>query len=189
MRIFGLLMFFGLLGCAKTNKMTDTTSDIIPIFLSDLDTPANAWRVQDDVVMGGRSQGRVNIEDDGKVHFHGNVSLENNGGFSSMIYEVDPAQEADEKVAFRLLVKGDGSTYKFRVRSAAGDRFYHQAEFETNGDWETIAIPFELMTAVRRGRAVDVPNYAGETINRLQILIGNGKAETFELWLERVEII
>ena len=43
-----------------------------------------AWKVVDDIVMGGRSNGKFEMSDDGHGVFHGAVSLENNGGFSSI---------------------------------------------------------------------------------------------------------
>ncbi len=42
------------------------------------------WFVVDDGVMGGRSQGNVGLSEEGHGIFQGTVSLENNGGFSSI---------------------------------------------------------------------------------------------------------
>ena len=42
------------------------------------------WRVVDDGVMGGRSKGNIKVSDDGILTFSGKLSLENNGGFSSL---------------------------------------------------------------------------------------------------------
>jgi hypothetical protein len=46
----------------------------------------DSWRIVDDVVMGGRSDGRFYIGDEGHAVFNGIVSLENNGGFSLVRY-------------------------------------------------------------------------------------------------------
>ena len=43
------------------------------------------WQIEDDVVMGGRSDGNFRLDDSGYGVFEGEVSLENNGGFSSLI--------------------------------------------------------------------------------------------------------
>ena len=37
--------------------------------------------------MGGRSDGNFNLNKEGFAVFHGEVSLENNGGFSSLRYQ------------------------------------------------------------------------------------------------------
>ena len=44
----------------------------------------NSWIVVDDVVMGGVSSSRISISKDGNGVFSGHVSLDNNGGFSSI---------------------------------------------------------------------------------------------------------
>ena len=47
-----------------------------------LDTKANAWRSINDAVMGGLSSGGM-MQLDAGLRFTGELSLENNGGFSS----------------------------------------------------------------------------------------------------------
>lgn len=47
------------------------------------------WRIQDDVVMGGRSDSQLKMTADGHAHFSGHVSLENNGGFCSIHQTVE----------------------------------------------------------------------------------------------------
>ncbi|MEM0992373.1 MAG: CIA30 family protein, partial [Bacteroidota bacterium] len=54
------------------------------------------------------------------------------------------------------------------------------------GEWETITIPFDEMSADYRGRKVNVPNYAGEAVVELRILIGNKKEQTFELLVKNI---
>ena len=44
------------------------------------------WIVVDDVVMGGRSNGNFQLNKEGKGVFSGKISLDNNGGFSSVRY-------------------------------------------------------------------------------------------------------
>ena len=44
----------------------------------------NQWRIVNDGVMGGLSSSKVIVNDDNKIIFSGNVSLENNGGFASL---------------------------------------------------------------------------------------------------------
>ena len=42
------------------------------------------WIIVNDVVMGGRSSSTFKLDEDGLGVFEGNISLENNGGFSSL---------------------------------------------------------------------------------------------------------
>ena len=43
-----------------------------------------SWRIVDDRVMGGRSQGEFSLNSKGHGVFEGNISLDNYGGFSSV---------------------------------------------------------------------------------------------------------
>ena len=57
------------------------------IFDFDHNTNLNDWKIIDDVVMGGKSNGKFTIDNDGNGVFSGDVSIENNGGFSSLRYQ------------------------------------------------------------------------------------------------------
>jgi len=46
----------------------------------------SSWRVVDDVVMGGVSSGNFEINEEGNGLYTGKISLDNNGGFSSLRY-------------------------------------------------------------------------------------------------------
>ena len=47
---------------------------------------SNRWQVVNDGVMGGLSQATFKVGENGTALFTGRVSLENNGGFSSLRY-------------------------------------------------------------------------------------------------------
>ena len=75
------------------------------------------WKVIDDVVMGGKSSGTFYLNKEGKGVFKGSVSLENNGGFSSVKYQFKEIKiKQYSKIV--LKIKGDGKTYQFRLKSA-----------------------------------------------------------------------
>lgn len=148
------------------------------------ETDSNAWRVQDDRVMGGISQGNFEITDEGHGHFHGYVTTENNGGFSSIQKRIQPLMVGDaENIKIRL--KGDGKRYQFRIK--AGDTYYSYAQyFQTSGEWETIELPLQSFSATYRGRDVDVPNFDQQQITNLRFLIGNKKKQEFDLLIDKV---
>lgn len=147
------------------------------------------WRIQDDVVMGGRSDSKLHMTNDGHAHFTGNVSLENNGGFCSMhqTVEKDPYKIDKKATAFVLKLKADGKKYNFRVRTPNG-RHSYALTFPTvsSNSWESVVIPFDKMEATYRGESVDVPHYKGEDVVEMQLLIGNKKEQSFELFLESI---
>ena len=145
------------------------------------------WQVIDDVVMGGRSDGHFQINDAGHGEYTGNVSLENNGGFSSLRYDFESiATKSYSK--FILKIKGDGKSYQFRVKDSKAHRYSFNFQFITTGDWETIEIPFSDMHAAFRGRRVDVPNFEGLYMEQIAFLIGNKKAESFKFLIDSISI-
>lgn len=175
-----------------TNQNNITSESAKEILYNFQEQGKGKWRVQDDVVMGGQSDSKLKITADNYAHFSGTVSLENDGGFCSIhqTTEKNPYTISEKSEAFELLVKGDGKKYNFRVRTPKGRHSYGYT-FSTNTDdtWETISIPFNAMKAEFHGEPVDVPNYAGENIVEMQLLIGNQKEETFEIMIKSIAVL
>ncbi len=114
------------------------------------DSKSGDWFVVDDGVMGGRSQGNVGLSEEGHGVFQGTVSLENNGGFSSIRARMD-GLETKGYSAFKIRLKGDGKNYQFRVRSELNERQSYQYEFPTTGAWQEVTVPFDQMIPTFRG--------------------------------------
>lgn len=146
------------------------------------------WYILDDVVMGGRSNGSFSINDNGYGVFKGEISLENNGGFSSVRHECESIN-ANGFTHFRIRVKGDGNPYQFRVKSDKNNSYSYAATFQTSGDWETIEIAFSDLPAVFRGRNLDLPHFPGEDIEEIGFLIGNKKPQKFNLEIDSIILI
>jgi len=110
--------------------------------------------IVDDGVMGGLSKGSMKRSEDGSLLFSGNLSLENNGGFSSLRINVEKWDLSKWK-GLELRVKGDGRT--FNLRLTTDERFRRspvsfQAGFPTKKDeWTTVRIPFADLKAGWRG--------------------------------------
>ena len=81
------------------------------------------WQYVSDRVMGGVSDGKVNIEQDGEMYYArltGNVSTANNGGFIQLRASVSFANsEKDGKnlKGVRLNVRGNSETYYIHIRT------------------------------------------------------------------------
>lgn len=149
------------------------------------DSDRRDWYIVDDVVMGGRSEGEMKLSDEGNAIFEGRVSLENNGGFSSVRYRPDK-MSAEGYAAFMIRVKGDARNYQFRVRSRLNEYQSYVYEFETSGEWQVIRIPFSEMYPSFRGMRQNMPNYPGKQIQECSFLISNKKNETFRLEIDRI---
>jgi hypothetical protein len=149
------------------------------------DSNISNWRIVDDVVMGGRSEGNFFLSKDGVGVFTGNVSLENNGGFSSVRHRFEPIDVSPySKVIITL--KGDGKRYQFRAKTSKYDRHSYITYFETTGEWQTLEIPLKDMYPSWRGMKLDMPNYPGESMEEIAFLIANYKAEQFRLEIKEI---
>lgn len=160
-----------------------------PTVLSDFSDKSEVknWNVMNDGVMGGKSEGSLKAAKDGTVMFTGDVSLKNNGGFTSIRSSF---QSKNISGATKVLIKlkGDQKKYQFRVKNQIYDRHVYKYEFETTGDWETITIPLNEMIPSFRGMRPNLPNYEAETLAEIGILIANKKNESFELHIAKIWI-
>ncbi len=145
------------------------------------------WMIVDDVVMGGRSNGEFLRNKDGNGIFQGTISLENNGGFSSVRYSL-PKKNVEGFSKVKLFVKGDGKQYQCRIKTKVNDYYSYVASFNTSNEWATLEIPFSSMYPSFRGQTLDVPNYPGKQIEEIAFLIGNKKAESFKLEIGSISL-
>lgn len=157
------------------------------IFDFDRNTNPNDWRIIDDVVMGGRSNGQFTIDSDGNGVFSGVVSLDNNGGFSSVRYQCNKINTTkNSQVTIRL--KGDGKEYQFRIKDDRNAYYSYINSFKTTGEWENIVIHLKDLYPSFRGRTLDAPNYSADSFEEIVFLIGNKKNEPFKLILDRIDL-
>ena len=145
------------------------------------------WRVVDDGVMGGLSQGKQEISDDGILRFSGTLSLENNGGFSSLrTGNVKLDLSGAEGVMLR--VKGDGRSYQVRFSTDAeyrGREMSFQAGFPTTkGEWTEVKIPFARFAGTWRGMELPDKVFDPAKIRRIGLQLADKKQGTFELHID-----
>jgi monofunctional biosynthetic peptidoglycan transglycosylase len=143
------------------------------------------WVAVNDGVMGGRSQGDLKITG-GKLRFSGNLSLENNGGFSSIRH-----RESHDLSAFkgiRLRVKGDGRTYKIRLETDARYRSWavsYSGEFKTAaGEWTEVEVPFSSLTQSFRGLNLSNYPFNPATVKLIGVVLADKKPGPFTLDVE-----
>ncbi|WP_425609851.1 CIA30 family protein [Vibrio splendidus] len=139
------------------------------------------WTVTNDDVMGGISTGEL-IYLDNMSRFRGELSLENNGGFSSvkrsigsLAHEIDSAE---------LVLVGDGRTYQLRfTTSKDGNRVQYKHDFDTiKGEQFSQVFHFDDFQAVFRGRLLsDAPELKAQDIKQIGFLIADKQPSFFEL--------
>ena len=175
-------------GCTNCDSAPPTdpaASGNRTLFQFSQDAGLDGWAIEDDAVMGGRSRGRMSVNDAGNAVFAGDISLENGGGFSSIQYDFGPIDVSGYRT-IHLGLKGDGKRYQLRIDSEKNARHSYACDFETSGAWEEIVLPFADFHAIRHGDRLDLPPYPGQTMARIQILFGNQQAESFQLEIDRI---
>ena len=145
------------------------------------------WLIVDDVVMGGKSSGTFNLNTDGFGVFEGSISLDNNGGFSSVRYRFEKTL-VKEYSTVHIKLRGDGKKYQFRIKAKSGDYYSYISPFQTTGEWQEIEIPLKDMYPSFRGRKLDQPNFSDDYIEEITFLIGNKKEEDFQLLIDKIEL-
>ena len=154
-------------------------------------TPAEnksfSWQIVNDGVMGGLSKGNVEHTSDNIMHFWGTLSLDNNGGFST-VRSQGVNFDLSNDLGLLLRVKGDGRTYEARLDSTAtfrGNPLSFLGKFKTKKDqWIQVKVPFEDFIASWRGRQFPDEVLDTTAIRRVSVLLADKKPGPFDLEIE-----
>lgn len=120
------------------------------------------WEYVADTVMGGVSTGQiapVQLDGRGAMQLSGEVSLENNGGFIQMAFDLDGGGVVDASgySGIEMEIYGNGKTYELRLRTDALTRPWqsYRAQFGTTQEWQTVCLPWEAFEANKTDAAFD----------------------------------
>lgn len=139
------------------------------------------WRITNDNVMGGKSEGCFLLAQD-KGIFRGCISLDNNGGFSSVFQKLNRLQKNLETVT--IDVEGDGLTYQLRmIINLNGYHLAYKHDFNTVvGQREVLTFILADFHASFRGRMIaNAPVLQSEDIKQVGFLVTRKVAGRFSL--------
>lgn len=142
-----------------------------------------SWRITNDGVMGGKSKGQFLLQQDLAI-FKGYISLDNNGGFSSVFHAIAPLPSDVDTVT--IDVEGDGLTYQLRmIVNLDGYRLAYKHDFNTvAGQRETLTFKLADFQASFRGRIInDAPKLSAKAIREVGFLVTRKQAGDFSLAL------
>lgn len=151
-------------------------------------TEAADWIAINDGVMGGVSQGRVELVEGAGLRFVGVLSLANRGGFASCRCTTWPATGSMPKT-LTLELTGDGRAYSINLHPiAAPTAFSYRFSFTTQvGVRERVEARLIDFAPVRFGRPVsDAPPLAKQELGGFGFLLGDKRSGPFELIIHRV---
>lgn len=147
-----------------------------------------AWHTINDTVMGGESSSELVATKEGLL-FHGQLSLQNNGGFASVRALV--TEDLANSTGIRLTVKGDGRDYQVRLRQ---DRNFDGASwaysFSTDGSIQVIEALYPDFEPVFRGRKLqDAGALEAAMIAQIGFLIADRIEAEFSLSILDIQSI
>lgn len=186
-----MTLIFGILLMTPSGQKSDASASQlgeqpVPADLSSLRSGLN-WHVVNDNVMGGRSDGGFEVEQD-VLRFAGRTNT-NGGGFSSI--RTQPLRlDLSEHTGIQLRVRGDGRRYTWRLATDArwrGRQISYWAEFDTrDGVWSLIDIPFASFVPKFRGSRLSGPALDPAEITGMGLMINDQQDGPFELHLSHV---
>lgn len=161
--------------------------DHIIIYDSTTSNRINKWYIVNDGVMGGYSIGSFSKDKRGNGVFSGDISLYNNGGFSSVRCNFKKLSVSPNDTLM-LNVNGDNKYYQIRTKHSTYDRHVYTKRIFIKNGWHIIKIPLSNMTPSFRGRRLMMNNFDKSQITEIGILIGNKVEEKFNLKINFIHL-
>ncbi len=161
--------------------------------LFDFTSPSAAreWQSVNDGVMGGISDGRFRITAERTLEFFGTLSLENNGGFTSVrsVPRSLGLMPGDTLIA---RVRGDGREYQLNLYTPVRARaFSYRSSFRTVQDqWVDVRIPLDSFVATSFGQPVGgVGPVDPSRVTSLGFLLSDKAPGPFRLEVASIEVV
>ncbi|SDH69358.1 Complex I intermediate-associated protein 30 (CIA30) [Flavobacterium omnivorum] len=137
--------------------------------------------------MGGECFSTFKLNEDSFGVFEDSVSLDNNGGFSSVRYRFQKT-ELKQFTSIVAKLRRDGKEYQLSIKSNYSDYYSYIMPFSTSGEWQEIKTPLKDMYPSWRRRRLNRSNFSEDFINEITFLIGNKKNENFKLLIDKIEL-
>jgi hypothetical protein len=156
--ILGLFLCFSAYASCNdeivNENFRDNKSESVEVYMIDFSIEEQGrWRITNDGVMGGLSNGKMSFYPDHGI-FSGDISLDNNGGFTSVFRSVANIPESFDKLVVDIM--GDGQAYQLRlVIYINGYRMAYKHKFQTvSNKREKLILQLSDFEATFRGRAI-----------------------------------
>jgi monofunctional biosynthetic peptidoglycan transglycosylase len=186
--ILATLLMLGILPLSATASSPESAMRTLMNFDSSPQEPR--WVAVNDGVMGGRSSGGP-VMAENHMDFSGDLSLANNGGFSS-VRTVGRDFDLSDATEVVLRVRGDGRSYQLRLATDAryrGMSVSYGAEFKTTaGEWIEVRLPLASLLPAVRGYALQGPPMDAANVREIGLLIGDKREGAFALSVDWIAV-
>jgi monofunctional biosynthetic peptidoglycan transglycosylase len=146
------------------------------------------WQVVNDTVMGGLSRSEF-MCDKPELRFSGELSLENSGGFASIISRLDAPLE--DFAGLRLTVSGDGRCYQMRLRETGSSRDVAWRAFFSTSDEKTevLLAPDDFEPVMRGEPAFGAKPLEHTAIHFIGFMLTSQRPGPFRLVVHALNIV
>lgn len=147
------------------------------------DADAARWTVESDRVMGGRSNGFVEVTG-GRLVFTGEVVTEG-GGFSSV--RAPRQMDLSGYDGIELRVRGGGRTFELDVDDGTrsqGREVTRRGPVPTSSSWETVRVPFGSLEQTAHGEPVRAGPIDLSAVKSIGVYIADGNDGPFRLEID-----
>jgi len=148
------------------------------------------WYIVNDDVMGGVSAASGDFTEQGNLHWYGEVSLENNGGFVSL-RSPEGSVDLGRKKGLKIRMKGDGRNYGFTMRDVT---YFNGISYTyywptKPGEWMEVEVPFSKIEGCYFGKPDPrVKPFAPETIKEVGVILYDGNAGAFDVEIDWIDV-
>ncbi len=144
------------------------------------------WQRVNDNVMGGRSDGRYDFEEEMMV-LRGSINL-NGGGFTSVRAPLSP-QVLSDFDSVLVTAKSDGRGYQLTFRDQNRRRLSHRLALDlmVGDDWQEVEIRFEDLKPAFFGRRVLADGFNKNQAREIGIILNDGLGGDYELILKEIK--
>lgn len=147
------------------------------------------WCFVTDKVMGGVSEGSLNIKNEDGMLFYrmtGDISLENNGGFIQFRTKIDNHPQGESFSGIRIRVRGNQNEYAVHVRTKylLLPWQYYESTFYADEKWTTIELPFNTFIKSNFYQPSEVSSQDIKTIG----IVAIGREFSAEIDLASIEL-
>lgn len=145
------------------------------------------WISVNDGVMGGLSKGGPKINQEKKMVFKGEISLANNGGFSS-IRTRGSVLSLSNYNGLEIKIKGDGRMYYLTSRSNSKRMLAFWSPIQpAKNEWTVIRVPFDSFYATYFGKKIPMMSLNTKKITSIGLMLYDKQGGSFEIETEYIK--
>lgn len=140
-----------------------------------------------DSVMGGVSTAKLE-HDDEQLHFTGQLSLENNGGFASFWGKIDNKLSNFDGVHFSARINDPAREIRATVHRDGNSALEWEHVIALEKEFKSFEIPFDSFTwRFMASTGTNIPCPPGSRLSKVGMLLLDGNTDPFSVDIETIE--